>query len=679
MSTSQSVKVSDRTFSTITEAAEFHGVPLSTAAKRLGKGWTPEQAFGLDNKPSAGKTNSPTTGKTREVEYKGKVYPNLAKLAREYNIEPQLVRTRMHRGKTLSQALGDVTVSDNITALEKDVISAKSSSKLPRRNKKTISVQPTLNQEYKLDGNTFTTVESLAKHYHANPAVVKERLDSGWSVAQAVGLMSKPVNENPYQDMISLTVEGRSFQTINDIATHFKIESTDLIRELANGYDVSGAVEKLKRKHGNRPSIMVRGKSFPSLNKIAKHFKVNASSLYQRVKRGDPVEKAVNELEFNENDPSRVPGKKGRRGKPVEYNGMTFSSIREFAAHYNIDVHKVVYRLKQGFTHGQAIGREPIEEDKEIRESDRESIFYRGKEYRSVRALSKAFNIGAHKVRYRLKQGWSIEQAIDKAPPPRITRKKNSKQNENLLNISDLSPFTSEGKTYDTVKQLANAYGLSVTKVTGRLRNGWSVEESVELEERSRKRKGKNAENLIVGDTKFDSVLALSEHYDVSYRIVQYRLGQGATPAQAVGVDEWKAETHKGIELELEGKVYPSLVEAVKAFGKDYNKVLSRMHRNWTAEEALDLVSRIKPKSKRSGTLSIKNPSTSKGGKKSKSTVLKSLSSKASHNIALGDRTFSDINEFAKEIGVDPVIAAKRLNDGWTGDQIAGNDLPPNW
>jgi hypothetical protein len=652
MTQSHSVKVSDRKFSTITEAAEFYGVPLSTAAKRLGKGWTPEQAFGIDESPSAfskkvilaSNNEAGEQFQSKIIKVKGTNYGSIAEFARAHNQKPQLVRSRIHRGMSPSEAVG---LGVNVAAEERT---------------------------YKIDGNTFTTIDQLAKHYSANPNKVQDRLENGWSVAQAVGLMMKPKTENPYQDVITLSVKGKHYASMNDIAIAFDIKPTDLAREIAAGKTPDEAVKLITvgRKSG------VLGEAYKSLNQRATHFGLNVSSFYQRVNRGETAEEAVNYLIPKADDPSREPGKRGRRGNPVEFEGQVFSSIRDFAKKNKMSPHKVAYRLKLGWSYSEAI-------EKTIREGFNktgssigselhENLHYQGKEYRSVRSLATTFNVSPHKVRYRLKNGWSVGQAIERTKAPETANKPSiegalSKQ----VKIGTLLPFEINGLSFDTAKKLAEHFGMNPAKVTGRLRNGWSVAQAVEEEAHDRVHKQHITGKLKVGRKRFSTVIELAETYNTSYRVVQYRLSQGATPSQSVGIEPWSPGVHKGKKISFRDKTYPSLVELSKAYGTDYNKMSGRIHRGWTLEEALGLSQHKAVKAQRLPSESSPSVGTKKGND------VDDMLPDLIDSIKLGRRKFKSISLFAEHLNLDPLITMKRLNAGWTPMQIAGKEPPPNW
>ena len=99
-------------------------------------------------------------------------------------------------------------------------------------------------------------------------------------------------------------------------------------------------------------------------------------------------------------------------------------------------------------------------------------------------------------------------------------------------------PVTLEGKTFKSIKEAAEYYNLNSNKVRNRLNSGWSIEEAFELVDIDSKKKVK--------------------------------------------------------EITLEGKTFPTIKDAAKYYNLNYRKIISRLHKSWTLEEAFELVDKKK-------------------------------------------------------------------------------------
>ena len=151
------VTVEGRTFPNIKAAADFYGVNESTARGRLGRlGWTPEEAFGVVEKKVFSKNYKPIT-------VAGVTFETNAAAARFYGLTVNAWFMRLHSGCTPEQAAG---------------LEPKPKNKHP------------LAKETEVFGKTYPSLDEacrcLGKKNNILFATVKARLQRGWSIEDAV-------------------------------------------------------------------------------------------------------------------------------------------------------------------------------------------------------------------------------------------------------------------------------------------------------------------------------------------------------------------------------------------------------------------------------------------------------------------------------------------------------------
>ena len=738
MRRAQPLTLGEKTFPSLTAAAQHFNMSISTVSRRHSKGESYAEIFGVVEEPAGAKGKA--QGRAKSITVHGKTYNSIAEFARQHNMDPAKVRARLHDGEK-----------------PEDIIATSKSAKP---------------EQYKIDGRTFTSVKSLAKHYNMSPKKVQENLDKGLSIAQAVGVSFVPHTQA--NNTMSMVIDDNAYFSLDEIINAFNLDKAKFIGLIAEQYTFQEAVDLLRKEASEsqvevkaettsrQPKpITIAGVEYPSESAAAKAHKISPSAFYQRRKKGMTPEEAVG-LTKSKDAPkgrTRVPVeataarsqpitcdgkvypsqrelarafgisphslryalKSGRtpeqavglakpspsersvphhNAKQVSYKGKDYNSIRELSDDYGVPVANVRYRLNKGDSLDDILAPQPIKADPVKHEEAKaetpdsgagpQPITYRGTEYRSIRAFAQKFDADPAQVRYRLKKGWTPAQAIDRAEPPQ----KVSKSNSNMVNITEMMPVTVNGTEYHTAKALADAYELKSSVVTGRLRNGWSPEEAVELVPH---RVGKRSSFLRVQNKTFNNARDLAEAYNVPYRTVQYRLSQGASAPEAVGLKEWKGKPHRGKSVTFNGKEYSSKKALAEAFGVDYNKFLSRVARGWNLTKALN-----NPK-----TDKVEKPATAKKAKetsapsKSKSSVSKAKTTakpaaskaktakkparaaksktpiKLDGPIKLGILTFDTVSEFADKLGLDVRLVANRLSDNWTPEQIAGLQPAP--
>ncbi len=108
MSHAKTLTINNETYESIASAAREFGISRKLLSNRLQKGWTPEQAVGLEPKP-----NNLGRGKSRAVEIDGVRFKSIKDAAAHYGRAYTHVIEQIKKGKTFKEALG-LEKNDNI-------------------------------------------------------------------------------------------------------------------------------------------------------------------------------------------------------------------------------------------------------------------------------------------------------------------------------------------------------------------------------------------------------------------------------------------------------------------------------------------------------------------------------------------------------------------------------------
>lgn len=754
MKRAQPLTLGENNFPSLTAAAKHFKMSLSTVSRRHSNGESYAEIFGVSESEGA---KGKAQGRAKQISVNGQTFKSIAEFARHHNLDPVKVRARLHNNES----------AEDIAA------SAKKE-----------------NEQYQIDGKTFSSVKSLAKHYNMSPKKLQENLDSGLSIAQAVGVSFVPHTQS--NNAMSMVIDDNAYYSLDEIVNAFNLDKTEFIGLIAEQHTFQEAVNILReraaadgnaeesleaktetesqvdtspRKKWAKP-IIVAGIEYPSESAAAKAHGLSPSAFYQRRKKGLSPEEAlgISERTQKQTENSAAVDTKRKRvpveataarsksiicdgksyssqralarafgisphslryalsngktpeeavglqkskpserkaphhnAKQITYQGKDYKSIRELSDAFGLPVANVRYRLNKGDSLDNILGmQDEVEEQDTVAESTIElgpqSVTYRGKKYRSIRAFAQHFNCDPAQVRYRLKNDWTPAQAIGRSEPP----KKELKSATNLTKISEIMPVSVNDKIYHTAKALADDFGLKSSVVSGRLRNGWSPQAAVEIVPH---RVGKKSSFLRIENRTFHNARELADAYGVPYRTVQYRLSQGASAPESVGLKDWKGKPHRGKSVTFDGKEYSSKKELAEAHGVDYNKFLSRIARGWDLAEALnkkvlsdseEKVANVAQSTQGKTKKSAKQEATqAKEPQKSKTSAKKALQTKSkvqpktetpnklSGPIKMGMLTFSSVADFASKLNLDPHLVANRLSDDWTPEQIAGLQKRP--
>ena len=145
-----------------------------------------------------------------------------------------------------------------------------------------------------------------------------------------------------------------------------------------------------------------------------------------------------------------------------------------------------------------------------------------GNEYPTTRAMCEAWNIDYDLYLARLRNGFSVQKALEKLTP----MDKDAALYNGLVDIN--------GVEYKTLTAMCQAWGISVKCFVGRIERGWAFEEALAIPaDTSNPVKRHSRVSDHVGN-KFTSVNAMCKHWDVNLGTYKYRVKHGLSIEEAL-------------------------------------------------------------------------------------------------------------------------------------------------
>lgn len=145
-----------------------------------------------------------------------------------------------------------------------------------------------------------------------------------------------------------------------------------------------------------------------------------------------------------------------------------------------------------------------------------------GNEYPTTRAMCEAWNIDYDLYLARLRNGFSVQKALEKLTP----RDKDAALYNGLVDMN--------GVKYKTLTAMCQAWGISVKCFVGRIERGWSFEEALSIPaDTSNPVKRHSRVSDHVGN-KFTSVNAMCKYWDVNLGTYKYRVKHGLFVEEAL-------------------------------------------------------------------------------------------------------------------------------------------------
>lgn len=241
---------------------------------------------------------------------------------------------------------------------------------------------------------------------------------------------------------------------------------------------------------------------------------------------------------------------------PIVLEGIEYDSPQEAARHYRIDLKLVKNRLSRcGWTIRESYGIDPppIFHSHELKVGD--------KTYKSISEAAAAYSIDHRRVWYRLKSGWTPEEALEIESSPNC--------------------FEYKGEIYASRNEAARRLGIEPYLVNNRINKGWSIDQAFGYESppKSITFKGKIYKNY--GD--------LAAEYGIHrerFRRRYFRSSGGWTLEQSLELDSPPGS------FKFQNRLYKGTGELAREFGLNRQTLQWRLKEGWTLEEACGVVKR---------------------------------------------------------------------------------------
>ena len=334
--------------------------------------------------------------------------------------------------------------------------------------------------------------------------------------------------------------------------------------------------------------------------------------------------------------------------KKREFNilGTAFSSLTEAAKEYGLTVQLVSRRLKDDWTLEQAVGVDPP--PKRLAHNAK-SLKTTNGQFASVREASKASGVSQANINARLKLGWTPDQACGFAPAPKRVS-------------NNASQVKCAGKIFTSKAALADAYEIPYRRLAKRLRSGWTPEQAVGLDDAppryrnsdGSKRNHSWANPQITVDGKM-----FAGSKDGKYLL--YAIENNINDKKYIGVTTTTLATrfyhHQRAAEDNKGGSSSKLYNAMRKLGLDNFSITLLRDDAKSIEELLEQETAV-----------IKEQDTVAGGYNTSTGGTLGTGK----SIAIEGRNFDTFGQAASFYGVDPKVFALRVSRlGWTPEQAA--------
>jgi hypothetical protein len=396
--------------------------------------------------------------------------------------------------------------------------------------------------------------------------------------------------------LVQIVCEGKQFESVAAMCAHYGVERVKTHSRIQRGWTPEQAVGLAAREESPfRPKpVEIKGKKYENLTLAAEAIGVKLATVKARIEHGYSIEDAFL---------GRLKPRVGVRGKQVEFNGITYTSLAVLGKKFNLTGTLISKRLRSGWSLAQAL--ETVPAPPRFRNFEGHAREHKWKEVRTTAGKTEpAPNQGGYKLylvtnsvnkkvyvgitvgdlNARLKQHFAAAKRGRKSAFMNAIRK----YGETAFQIELLSNAV---ETYDELQD------LEVQEIVRRdsIRNGYNTAQGGSIG---------TGKELTVGGYTFSSYVSAAEHFGVDPQVMSLWLGRLKwTPEESVGLvaKDWVG---KEIPVIVAGVAYPSIRQAAEAYKINYKLVHERINRRgWTLERALEI--EIAPDSARFAGISV--------------------------------------------------------------------------
>lgn len=549
-------KNGNRHFETIAGAAKAYRIDPVIVLKRLGRGWSPEQAVGLAPPPPPKPAHYCSKPLTVEAGTRTRHFASIKEAAAAYGIHHAAVRSRLALGWTKEQALG---------------IALPPLKKLPSNSKPIV---------VKHDGQQrrFKSIGAAARAFNLRPALVHKRWKSwGWPLEEALGIRPHSRRFVGKSKPVRFVHKGKRYryQSILEAAeAHGANHGTVLSRFTGLGWTIQQSLG-LSPPPGHSKSCYgfiylvthrSTGRQYvgQTLLAISERWEEHVRSAEDADPRGPYLRCAIR--------------KYGQRAFRIEEIDKTYS-FHDANTKERKWIEKFGTLCPAGFNMtrgggGTNLGR---------------PITVRGVRYASIAEAARAHGLLPSKVATRLNQhDWTVEQAFGlETPPPRSGAP-----------IQCEVTIKGKKRVFPSIKAVSDALGKDYGIVRSRMQAcGWTIEQSLDLTPPPERRlhQGRRIRFRYGGRTfDYSSLKAAATENGVGPGIAGVRINKlGWTYAQALGVAPppmKRPNTSREIAFSFRGKRYryESIQEGARSHGLKGPTVAARIREmGWTYAQAL--------------------------------------------------------------------------------------------
>jgi hypothetical protein len=264
----------------------------------------------------------------------------------------------------------------------------------------------------------------------------------------------------------------------------------------------------------------------------------------------------------------------------TDHLGNEYNTKKEMAKTYGLEWETLKSRLRAGKTLEEALTT-PVDEKLShpgIYKKPEVCTDHLGNVYKNKSEMAKAYGIDQRTVKHRLDAGWSLEDALTKAPSLSGSDKKGD----------DGFYDDGHGNKFNTIKEMAIFHNLTESQLRHRIAKGMSFYDAVEGSKKMIDGSWQTEEWEDHLGNKYSSAKERAEAYGLENSVVRTRLRRGWNLEKAL-TTKADGKTDSVQVTDSHGNIFGSIREMADAYGMKYHTLQGRLKKGWSVEDALTI------------------------------------------------------------------------------------------
>lgn len=286
-------------------------------------------------------------------------------------------------------------------------------------------------------GNTFASKKEMSRYWNIDYHTFLGRLKRGESLEDALSIEVKQHNE--VTDHL-----GNTYKSMQEMCRYWNVNAKTVKSRIKRGESVKDALTKKVDSHTKVEVTDHLGNVFSSIKDMCGYWNVNPATFRSRISRGETLKDALT-----------GEGKTCITKEVTDHLGNVFVSKAEMCRYWKVNFSTFQGRLLHGDSLEEALtGEEKKKNKKEITD-------HMGNNYTSIEEMTREYGISSSALRCRLRNGWSLEDALTIQMKERTAKDPYSM--ENMMNCGLKAKIIMFNNYHDIVIQFEDGETNSCT------------------------------------------------------------------------------------------------------------------------------------------------------------------------------------------------------------------------